>query len=101
MYHVTDKIMKAKMLMTTLSILGLAAGMYSGLTYGLKEARGTHDWVMFLSFHFIFSWAWRCFFITEDAQTEGSVGSLRMKVVIEWVFVMLISSLLKPEKCTV
>ena len=28
--------------------LGLAAGMYSGLTYGLKEARGTHDWVMFL-----------------------------------------------------
>ncbi|KAG5559835.1 hypothetical protein RHGRI_003208 [Rhododendron griersonianum] len=24
--------------------VGLAAGMYSGLTYGLKEARGTHDW---------------------------------------------------------
>ncbi|KAF3456320.1 hypothetical protein FNV43_RR00970 [Rhamnella rubrinervis] len=23
---------------------GLAAGVYSGLTYGLKEARGTHDW---------------------------------------------------------
>ncbi|XP_058212624.1 outer envelope pore protein 16-2, chloroplastic-like isoform X2 [Rhododendron vialii] len=23
---------------------GLAAGMYSGLTYGLTEARGTHDW---------------------------------------------------------
>ncbi|KAL5996366.1 hypothetical protein ACLOJK_026443 [Asimina triloba] len=23
---------------------GLAAGLYSGLTYGLKEARGTHDW---------------------------------------------------------
>ncbi|KAL7210578.1 hypothetical protein ACSBR1_032020 [Camellia fascicularis] len=23
---------------------GLAAGMYSGVTYGLKEARGTHDW---------------------------------------------------------
>uniref|UniRef100_A0A5B7AN76 Outer envelope pore protein 16-2, chloroplastic n=1 Tax=Davidia involucrata TaxID=16924 RepID=A0A5B7AN76_DAVIN len=23
---------------------GLAAGMHSGLTYGLKEARGTHDW---------------------------------------------------------
>ncbi|KAK1277884.1 hypothetical protein QJS04_geneDACA007101 [Acorus gramineus] len=23
---------------------GLAAGMYSGLTYGLKEARGSHDW---------------------------------------------------------
>ncbi|CAI9765825.1 unnamed protein product [Fraxinus pennsylvanica] len=23
---------------------GLAAGMYSGLTYGLKEARGIHDW---------------------------------------------------------
>nr|XP_016454574.1 PREDICTED: outer envelope pore protein 16-2, chloroplastic-like [Nicotiana tabacum] len=23
---------------------GLAAGMYSGLTYGLKEARGVHDW---------------------------------------------------------
>ncbi|KAI9084280.1 hypothetical protein K1719_033787 [Acacia pycnantha] len=23
---------------------GLAAGMYSGLTYGLKEARGAHDW---------------------------------------------------------
>uniref|UniRef100_A0A9I9DPN2 Uncharacterized protein n=1 Tax=Cucumis melo TaxID=3656 RepID=A0A9I9DPN2_CUCME len=25
--------------------LGLAAGVYSGLTYGLKEARGAHDWV--------------------------------------------------------
>lgn len=24
---------------------GLAAGVYSGLTYGLKEARGVHDWV--------------------------------------------------------
>ncbi|KAI8004273.1 hypothetical protein LOK49_LG08G03304 [Camellia lanceoleosa] len=23
---------------------GLAAGMYSGVTYGLKEARGIHDW---------------------------------------------------------
>ncbi|PNX56192.1 outer envelope pore protein 16-2 chloroplastic-like, partial [Trifolium pratense] len=23
---------------------GLAAGLYSGLTYGMKEARGTHDW---------------------------------------------------------
>ncbi|EPS72464.1 hypothetical protein M569_02294, partial [Genlisea aurea] len=23
---------------------GMAAGLYSGLTYGLKEARGTHDW---------------------------------------------------------
>ncbi|XP_078160675.1 mitochondrial import inner membrane translocase subunit Tim17/Tim22/Tim23 family protein [Carex rostrata] len=23
---------------------GLAAGMYSGLTYGLTEVRGTHDW---------------------------------------------------------
>ncbi|KAG6392970.1 hypothetical protein SASPL_147199 [Salvia splendens] len=23
---------------------GLAAGAYSGLTYGLKEARGVHDW---------------------------------------------------------
>ncbi|PKA56683.1 Outer envelope pore protein 16-2, chloroplastic [Apostasia shenzhenica] len=23
---------------------GLAAGMYSGLTYGMREARGTHDW---------------------------------------------------------
>ncbi|KQK22019.1 outer envelope pore protein 16-2, chloroplastic isoform X2 [Brachypodium distachyon] len=23
---------------------GLAAGMHSGLTYGLKEVRGTHDW---------------------------------------------------------
>ncbi|XP_042517107.1 outer envelope pore protein 16-2, chloroplastic-like [Macadamia integrifolia] len=23
---------------------GLAAGMYSGLTFGLKEARGAHDW---------------------------------------------------------
>ncbi|GFQ07873.1 hypothetical protein PHJA_002931300 [Phtheirospermum japonicum] len=22
----------------------MAAGMYSGLTYGLKEARGVHDW---------------------------------------------------------
>ncbi|KAH7858464.1 hypothetical protein Vadar_024097 [Vaccinium darrowii] len=34
------------MLTTTLSIPGLAAGMYSGLTYGLKEARGTHDWIL-------------------------------------------------------
>ncbi|XP_056172542.1 outer envelope pore protein 16-2, chloroplastic-like isoform X3 [Syzygium oleosum] len=25
---------------------GLAAGVYSGLTYGLKETRGAHDWVM-------------------------------------------------------
>jgi len=24
---------------------GLAAGVYSGLTYGLREARGCHDWV--------------------------------------------------------
>ncbi|XP_039050411.1 outer envelope pore protein 16-2, chloroplastic-like isoform X2 [Hibiscus syriacus] len=23
---------------------GLAAGLYSGITYGLQEARGTHDW---------------------------------------------------------
>ncbi|KAL6193669.1 hypothetical protein ACLB2K_034753 [Fragaria x ananassa] len=23
---------------------GLAAGVYSGITYGLKEARGAHDW---------------------------------------------------------
>ncbi|CAN6467901.1 unnamed protein product [Victoria cruziana] len=23
---------------------GIAAGVYSGLTYGLKEARGAHDW---------------------------------------------------------
>ncbi|XP_008781093.1 outer envelope pore protein 16-2, chloroplastic-like [Phoenix dactylifera] len=23
---------------------GMAAGMYSGLTYGLREARGSHDW---------------------------------------------------------
>ncbi|KAE8667951.1 Outer envelope pore protein 16-2 [Hibiscus syriacus] len=23
---------------------GLAAGLYSGITYGLREARGTHDW---------------------------------------------------------
>lgn len=29
---------------------GLAAGVYSGLTYGLKEARGAHDWVRFLYF---------------------------------------------------
>ena len=28
--------------------VGLAAGVYSGLTYGLKEARGSHDWVMFI-----------------------------------------------------
>ncbi|KAJ0968193.1 hypothetical protein J5N97_025110 [Dioscorea zingiberensis] len=25
---------------------GLAVGMYSGLTYGLKEAHGSHDWVV-------------------------------------------------------
>ncbi|KAE8717677.1 Outer envelope pore protein 16-2 [Hibiscus syriacus] len=23
---------------------GLAAGLYSGITYGLQEVRGTHDW---------------------------------------------------------
>lgn len=23
---------------------GLAAGLYSGITYGLQEARGAHDW---------------------------------------------------------
>ncbi|KAG5524278.1 hypothetical protein RHGRI_008351 [Rhododendron griersonianum] len=34
----------SKMLTTTLSILGLAAGMYWGLTHGLTEAHGTHDW---------------------------------------------------------
>ena len=28
--------------------VGLAAGVYSGLTYGLKEARGAHDWVTLL-----------------------------------------------------
>ncbi|XP_020276293.1 LOW QUALITY PROTEIN: outer envelope pore protein 16-2, chloroplastic [Asparagus officinalis] len=27
-----------------LFLAGLAAGMYSGLTYGLREARGSHDW---------------------------------------------------------
>ncbi|BAF04747.2 Os01g0303300, partial [Oryza sativa Japonica Group] len=25
-------------------LAGLAAGVYSGLTYGLREARGCHDW---------------------------------------------------------
>lgn len=29
---------------------GLAAGMYSGLTYGLREARGAHDWVTIVSY---------------------------------------------------
>lgn len=28
---------------------GLAAGVYSGLTYGLREARGCHDWVSAIS----------------------------------------------------
>ncbi|KAH8500926.1 hypothetical protein H0E87_015953 [Populus deltoides] len=28
------------------ALLGLAAGVYSGLTYGLSEARGVHDWVI-------------------------------------------------------
>ncbi|KAJ0968190.1 hypothetical protein J5N97_025107 [Dioscorea zingiberensis] len=27
-----------------LDLQGLAVGMYSGLTYGLKEAHGSHDW---------------------------------------------------------
>ncbi|GAU48272.1 hypothetical protein TSUD_405180 [Trifolium subterraneum] len=27
---------------------GVAAGIYSGLTYGLKEARGAHDWSIML-----------------------------------------------------
>lgn len=26
---------------------GFAAGVYSGLTYGLREAQGVHDWVHF------------------------------------------------------
>uniref|UniRef100_A0A2N9EZJ5 Uncharacterized protein n=1 Tax=Fagus sylvatica TaxID=28930 RepID=A0A2N9EZJ5_FAGSY len=29
----------------TMTKHGLAAGVYSGLTYGLKEARGSHDWI--------------------------------------------------------
>lgn len=29
------------------STSGLAAGVHTGLTYGLKEARGIHDWVNF------------------------------------------------------
>lgn len=29
---------------------GMAAGMYSGLTYGLKETRGVHDWVNYGGF---------------------------------------------------
>ncbi|KVH90205.1 Mitochondrial inner membrane translocase subunit Tim17/Tim22/Tim23/peroxisomal protein PMP24 [Cynara cardunculus var. scolymus] len=29
---------------TCVLVHGLAAGMYSGITYGLKEARGVHDW---------------------------------------------------------
>ena len=33
---------------------GLAAGVYSGLTYGLTEARGAHDWVICsVSFFFL------------------------------------------------
>ena len=40
--------MKAKEAHNHSSVIGLAAGMYSGLTYGLKEARGTHDWVILL-----------------------------------------------------
>lgn len=24
---------------------GLVAGVYSGMTYGMQEARGVHDWV--------------------------------------------------------
>jgi hypothetical protein len=28
-----------------LNAAGLAAGVYSGLTYGLRESRGVHDWV--------------------------------------------------------
>ena len=24
---------------------GIAAGVYAGLTYGLRESRGVHDWV--------------------------------------------------------
>jgi len=31
----------------------VAAGIYSGLTYGLKEARGAHDWVRMPFFAFI------------------------------------------------
>lgn len=29
---------------------GMAAGLYSGLTYGLKETRGVHDWVNYGGF---------------------------------------------------
>ena len=32
------------------SFLGLVAGVYSGLTYAMQEARGTHDWVLFMGF---------------------------------------------------
>ncbi|GKV31370.1 hypothetical protein SLEP1_g40065 [Rubroshorea leprosula] len=32
---------------------GLAAGIYSGLTYGLKEARGAHDWVSSVSLLYV------------------------------------------------
>ncbi|XP_057785617.1 outer envelope pore protein 16-2, chloroplastic-like isoform X1 [Salvia miltiorrhiza] len=27
------------------ALQGMVAGVYSGLTYGLKEARGVHEWV--------------------------------------------------------
>lgn len=36
----------AKKIVLLMLQLGLAAGVYSGLTYGLSEARGVHDWVI-------------------------------------------------------
>ncbi|XP_073226149.1 outer envelope pore protein 16-2, chloroplastic-like [Cicer arietinum] len=41
-----DKSLEAMVINTGKESLqwGVAAGIYSGLTYGLKEARGAHDW---------------------------------------------------------
>lgn len=44
---------------------GLVAGVYTGMTYGMQEARGVHDWVCFffvsLGACFIFSRVDLCF----------------------------------------
>lgn len=55
--------------------VGLAAGMYSGLTYGLKEARGTHDWVSCQSSSITFvTMSWTSVPATSELNLKGFYG---------------------------
>lgn len=49
----------------------MAAGIYSGLTYGLKEARGAHDWVItpFFTFTILIRWFLTCYLNLNSTQT--------------------------------